>query len=234
MPPPTFNARPLSSAELLAVQAALARAFPQCTDLSGDAARGISAFTPHLSLGQYSTPAAVAAAAAELGERWQPLTFAAGGVALLARDGFEDPFSLRWWVPLGGGPPVRVDAPYLATAGPPASMPTSSGSALGAELMGLGAARADGTVWNFAYGANMSPAKLGGARGLHPLESVPARLPGWRLAFTHRGGMGDVQPLAAGEAGEGRPGGDGAVHGVLHRLSASQYGALARMEHEYL
>jgi hypothetical protein len=38
---------------LLAVQAALEGAFPGCNDLSSDPSRGISTFTPHLSLGQW-------------------------------------------------------------------------------------------------------------------------------------------------------------------------------------
>jgi hypothetical protein len=50
---------------------------------------------------------------------------------------------------------------------------------------GLGGLSLDG-VWNFAYGANMSPRKLGGSRGLHPLESVPAVLKGYRPTFNHR------------------------------------------------
>lgn len=42
--------------------------------------------------------------------------------------------------------------------------------------------------------------------------------------------MGNLVPLAPGEAG---PAGLGAVHGVLHRLSAADYGRLCCMEHEY-
>jgi hypothetical protein len=41
-------------------------------------------------------------------------------------------------------------------------------------------------IWNFAYGANMSPRKLVGSRGRHPLQSVPAVLKGYKLAFNHR------------------------------------------------
>jgi hypothetical protein len=41
-------------------------------------------------------------------------------------------------------------------------------------------------AWNFAYGANMCPSKMEGVRGLRPLESLPAHLPGWRLSFSHR------------------------------------------------
>lgn len=38
---------------LMALQSALQAAFPACTDLSDDPQRGITAFTPHLSLGQW-------------------------------------------------------------------------------------------------------------------------------------------------------------------------------------
>lgn len=49
-------------------------------------------------------------------------------------------------------------------------------------------------MWNFAYGANMSPSKLEGARGLKPLESQPGTLPGWRLSFTHRSAWLSTDP----------------------------------------
>ena len=123
-----------------AVQAALAAAFPACTDLSDDPRRGITRFVPHLSLGQCrpggtaeggdgsssssSTGAAAAeAAAARLGAAWQPLRFTAGGVALISRAGFDDPFTMRYWVPFGGAPPVPLDRTYFATVGegPPPS-----------------------------------------------------------------------------------------------------------------
>ena len=41
-------------------------------------------------------------------------------------------------------------------------------------------------VWYFAFGANISPKKLTGARNITPLESRAATLPGYRLAFNHR------------------------------------------------
>ena len=277
----------LLPAELLAVQAALERAFSQCSDLSSDAARGITAFTPHLSLGQWRSRADVQAAAAQLAAGWSPLSFEVAGVGLMSRQGFEDPFQLDWFVPLHGGEPVAVGAPYIATVGDSTGLPAaadagnSSGSDHWSSFFGIGAAQQDGSVWQFAYGANMAPRKLNGARGLHPLESLPASLPGWRLAFTHRGGkldqcmranlaemvagrvtdfgthapvathamlarsprvptnlqpfhlltgMGNLVPLAPGETG---PAGLGAVHGVVHRLSAADYGRLCCMEHEY-
>ncbi|KAL4448021.1 hypothetical protein ABPG75_005240 [Micractinium tetrahymenae] len=241
--------------ELAGVQAALASAFPQCTDLSSDPGRGITAFTPHLSLGQWRGAAAVAAAAAEqrAGAWARPAAFQAGGVALIAREGYEHPFSVRWFVPFGGGQPRQLDVPYIATVGEPCPLLAAAGSAAAVAAaggvnggsgggssdapaparaeFGLGSARPDGSVWVLSYGANMSPTKLSGVRGIAPLESLPAALPGWRLAFVHRGAMGSLVPLAPGERG---PAGLGAVHGVLHRLGAADYGRLINMEHEYL
>ena len=50
------------ASELLALQSAFVEAFPQCTDMSSDPARGITAFRPHLSLGQWRSPAEARAA----------------------------------------------------------------------------------------------------------------------------------------------------------------------------
>ena len=118
-----------------AVQAALLAAFPACTDFSADPRRNITRFVPHLSLGQCRPSGTTAegaaggegssaeAAAAQLGAAWQPLRFAAGGVALMSREGYDDPFTLRYWVPFGGAPPVLLNRPYHATVGegPPPS-----------------------------------------------------------------------------------------------------------------
>ena len=45
---------PSSSKELSQLQGKLLEAFPDCTDLSEDPSRGITEFTPHLSLGQWA------------------------------------------------------------------------------------------------------------------------------------------------------------------------------------
>jgi hypothetical protein len=58
-------------------------------------------------------------------------------------------------------------------------------SLLQATQYGIGA-ESPGSVWYFAYGANMSPGKLSGKRGIQPLQSRAAKLPGWRLTFDHR------------------------------------------------
>lgn len=64
------------------------------------------------------------------------------------------------------------------------------------------------------------------SRNLHPVESKPAKLCGFSLSFQHRGGFGTVHIAETGkQAAE--------VHGVLHRLSVSEYCKLCGMEHEY-
>lgn len=45
---------PSSSKELSQLQGKLLEAFPDCTDLNEDPSRGITEFTPHLSLGQWA------------------------------------------------------------------------------------------------------------------------------------------------------------------------------------
>lgn len=62
---PPFTAHALYAYTLpgvAALQAALQAAFPGCDDLSRDPARGIDAFTPHLSVGQWRDAAAAQAA----------------------------------------------------------------------------------------------------------------------------------------------------------------------------
>ncbi|GBF95104.1 hypothetical protein Rsub_07688 [Raphidocelis subcapitata] len=207
-------------------QSALQSAFPDCDDLSNDPGRGITQFSPHLSVGQWRDAAAAEAAARELAASWPAggLSFTVDNVFLLSRAGHREPFALRWAVPLGGrGAPRRVDAPYVATVPsrapwpPPAAADIdgggsssnssggvggsggggSGGGSEGAGELDLGicgeAARDDG-VWTFAYGANLSAEKLA-SRGVAPLRSAPALLPGHALLFDHRGGFGNVVPL---------------------------------------
>lgn len=102
------------------------------------------------------------------------------------------------------------------------------------------------SVWNFGFGANINPNKLTKSRGIHPLEIVPGRLPGWQLRFSHRGGFGNIHRVLEGADGKG--GGvqlamahsicptcpqPAEVHGVLLQLSLEDFGSLAGMEHQY-
>jgi hypothetical protein len=95
----------------------------------------------------------------------------------------------------------------------------------------------------------MSPSKVG-SRGLQPAASQPGVLQGYRLAFNHRGGFGNIMPAApaAGAASAAAGGGDAdadadaaaaaappsnVVHGVLHQRSPAAMATLCCIEHEY-
>ena len=79
-------------------------------------------------------------------------------------------------------------------------------------------------VWYFAYGSNMSPARMEArVGGWH--ARMPGRLPGFRLAFNKR---------ASGEEGAAHanivPDAGGVVEGVLYRLDEAALEVLDRYE----
>lgn len=84
------------------------------------------------------------------------------------------------------------------------------------------------TVWYFGFGANINPWKLRERRKIIPIEQVAGQLPGWRLMFNHKGGMGNIERL-----GTGASRGPQAVHGMLLLLKPADFDRLAQMEHEY-
>eukprot|EP00775_Hariotina_reticulata_P012391 gene12391-12526_t len=136
----------------------------------------------------------------ELNNQGLSLEFDVTEVCLISRKGYKDSFTVRFTVPLGSATqqaaysaPQQVDVPYVATIGEQLQRLMPIKAAQDRARFGLGAASSG--IWNFAYGANMSPAKLGGSRGLHPLESQPGQLPRHRLSFNHRGGFGNVVPV---------------------------------------
>eukprot|EP00442_Polarella_glacialis_P038794 CAMPEP_0115154952 /NCGR_PEP_ID=MMETSP0227-20121206/67602_1 /TAXON_ID=89957 /ORGANISM="Polarella glacialis, Strain CCMP 1383" /LENGTH=181 /DNA_ID=CAMNT_0002565929 /DNA_START=217 /DNA_END=759 /DNA_ORIENTATION=- len=90
-----------AGASLAALQSDLVGAFPDCTDLSSDEARGITRFVPHLSLGGWRGVKDAEQAIDTLKRSWRPVEFEVGSVCLLSRKSFDDPFQLRWEVPLG-------------------------------------------------------------------------------------------------------------------------------------
>eukprot|EP00899_Mesostigma_viride_P027500 jgi/Mesvir1/7935/Mv11857-RA.1 len=67
------------SPALCSLQERLVAAFPGCTDLSDDPERGITQFTPHLSLGQWRDERAIRAAVADLADQ-RPLGQCTGGL----------------------------------------------------------------------------------------------------------------------------------------------------------
>ncbi|HLO84433.1 MAG TPA: poly(A) polymerase [Nostocaceae cyanobacterium] len=87
--------RPVAEPEtaLHELQAVLQNLFPQCNEQSQKSANG---FTPHLSVGQFPSPAI---AFSELPE-WHPVSFTVDSVALISRKG-DQPFEVKQIVYLG-------------------------------------------------------------------------------------------------------------------------------------
>ncbi|MEO0967646.1 MAG: poly(A) polymerase [Cyanobacteria bacterium J06639_18] len=87
--------RPQSQPEeaLQELQTALQTLFPQCDEQSKKSKTG---FTPHLSVGQFSSSAE---AFAKLPE-WEPISFTVSSIALISRRN-DEPFEVRQVIPLG-------------------------------------------------------------------------------------------------------------------------------------
>ena len=110
------SSAPVSSARVVALQAALESAFPFADDLG---AIGGDGFVPHLSVGQWRAFADADAFFAEAlpttdGEFPRPDAFHAGAVYLISRPSDVAPFRIRARVPLGGGEPTLLP---VATGG---------------------------------------------------------------------------------------------------------------------
>eukprot|EP00877_Chromochloris_zofingiensis_P006182 jgi/Chrzof1/1817/Cz10g22090.t1 len=223
--------------QLQLLQSALVSCFPDCNDLNCDPSRGIDAFTPHLSVGQWKDEGQVKQAIQEYSVTWSPITLPVFEVCLISRRGYQDPFTVRYSIPLGSATasavykqPQVVDVPYVSTTGCNHDLLTTapdSNHLLNRYEFGLGA-QSQG-LWNFAYGANMCPNKLQAIRGLQPLQSKPAKLEGYSLRFDHRGGFGNLVKVGESSGAAEK----GVVHGVLHQLSLADMGSLMNMEHEY-
>ena len=94
---------------------------------------------------------------------------------------------------------------------------------------------ADGSIWNFAFGSNVSAAKVQ-SRGMLPREVLRGRLPGWTLLFNHTGGYANIETTdVAREMDLSRlpqPVPE-ETHGMLLRLSRREFAELARQEYAY-
>ena len=104
------SSAPVSSARVVALQAALESAFPFADDLG---AIGGDGFVPHLSVGQWRAVADADAFFAEAlqttdGEFPKPDAFDADAVYLISRPSDVAPFRIRARVPLGGGEPTLL------------------------------------------------------------------------------------------------------------------------------
>ena len=81
------------------------------------------------------------------------------------------------------------------------------------------------TVWNFAYGANMSSYVLNKRRGITPLQSIPCTLYNYQLNYTLRG-IPYIEPAF----GNVIYNNDSCVHGVGHELTADDFIRLMKSE----
>ena len=90
--------------------------------------------------------------------------------------------------------------------------------------------RAAASMWYFGFGANINPWKLREKRKIIPIEQVPGKLPGWRLSFNHKGGMGNIEQLDSPTLTN--PGPD-EVHGMLLHLTSEDFSKLSQIEYEY-
>ena len=87
----------------------------------------------------------------------------------------------------------------------------------------------------FAYGSNMHKSVFQGRRMISPAESLPAVLPGWRLTFGQPGlpysepAFAAVEPVTGSAAG-GQRQQQPEVHGVVHRITPSQWNYVLETE----
>jgi hypothetical protein len=88
------------------------------------------------------------------------------------------------------------------------------------------------TVWNVAYGSNLSAKKLSsrapdGRKPIVPLSQVPVTVPGYKLEF-RLGAIPPVEPVMA----NARRSSDGPqLHGVAYELTKEDYDTLCMSEH---
>lgn len=99
--------------KLQEIQSALLCVFPECTDLCSDPKRKINAFTPHLTVGQWPDQNAIEDAMKTFD--WETLSWVVEDVGIISRAGKEDPFIIRWRIPLAGrGCPQEINEMYVS------------------------------------------------------------------------------------------------------------------------
>lgn len=110
------DATDADSPALHAVHERLLGAFPSCTDLSDDPSRDIDKFVPHLSVGSWRGATEAAAAVEVFQKTWSSLSFPVSSVYFISRRSYNEPFQVRWAVPLGPSPaaPKELNLRYLA------------------------------------------------------------------------------------------------------------------------
>lgn len=110
----TLWLEPRPDRTLQEIHAALVKSFPECTDLSLDTSRDITSFVPHLSVGQWPNENTVNDALDDYQKDWETAAWTINEIAFISRSGKEDPFTVRWKIPLGGiGEPEEVNERYV-------------------------------------------------------------------------------------------------------------------------
>lgn len=94
--------------EMFHLQSALEAQFPLCDDVSNISGKG---FTPHLSVGQFSK-ITIEQDKQNFQKDWKPIEFEVDRVYLIARTGFDDPFSIYYEVTLGANSCVIENKKY--------------------------------------------------------------------------------------------------------------------------
>ena len=84
-------------------------------------------FTPHLSVGQYK-PNEVANFATNFRATWSAIEFEVSEIAIISRTGFEDPFTIKKRIKLGGTPKIGNDVVGMPANIPQETVGVSKGS----------------------------------------------------------------------------------------------------------
>lgn len=90
------------------------------------------------------------------------------------------------------------------------------------------------TVWYFAYGSNLSPEKFTQSRGIVPLASLAARIPGWKLSMSIPGlpyrepAFASIEPTHAIRLDEKQR--EVEVEGIAYLITRAQYVKLVGSE----
>jgi len=216
------------SENLQDLQMTLTEAFPECHHLSNDPSRDIHEFVPHLAIGQWPNERLAREAITRLSMNFKPMEMQLDHVVILHRRAHQTPFEFKVKIPLGASSDdaiEKINVGYVASLGASDEMKRD-------HPFGLGSYAHQG-VWNFAYGANVNQEKMISGRRITPLESLPGMLEGYRLTFNHQGGMGNVEPMTPAAAQYFQARGIHGVHGILHRLTRTDFARLSNMESGY-
>lgn len=123
----TLWLEPAPREQFLELQRRVQRVFPALTDLSTIEAFG---YTPHLSLGQWHSQAALDAAKAAYARTWRPVACVVDAVHIITRHD-DLPFAVHLTVPFGGRTPFAGPPPGLMPVSPLLAVPSAANTGTG-------------------------------------------------------------------------------------------------------